>query len=164
MVRKLICSRNTIAAALAAVMPASLSGCELWNAGLDMLKFPVKAKPAPAPRYIPPTDVEVVPGGIGNPTEPPLIPASATVYRISAPVGTFTSNDKVWSELNEDALDSKTSVLLAQNGAARRRGADQPLAGDTKTRRRAGRFFRSIQLPDGWALQRECRHAAGDHG
>jgi hypothetical protein len=38
------------------------------------------------------------------------------VYRITAPVGTFSGNEKVWSELNEDALDSKMSVLMAQNG------------------------------------------------
>lgn len=38
------------------------------------------------------------------------------VYQISMPLGTFSLNDKIWRQLDEDALDSGTSVLLAQNG------------------------------------------------
>jgi hypothetical protein len=38
------------------------------------------------------------------------------VYKITVPVGTCSTNEKIWQELNEDVLDSKTSVLIAQNG------------------------------------------------
>ncbi|MEI8194526.1 MAG: hypothetical protein WCI73_01310 [Phycisphaerae bacterium] len=38
------------------------------------------------------------------------------VYQMSMPLGTFSLNDKIWRQLDEDALDSATSVLLAQNG------------------------------------------------
>ncbi|HVS73729.1 MAG TPA: hypothetical protein VHQ47_21075 [Phycisphaerae bacterium] len=86
-------------------MAATLPGCQVWNAWLDMLKLPTGAgKPKP------PTGLAAA-NGKGALNSPTII-----VYKITAPVGTFSGNDKVWQQLNEDALDSKTSVLMAQNG------------------------------------------------
>lgn len=112
MVRKSI--RSAVFMMAGAFALAALTGCQVWNNTLDLLKVPVPEKPTQTSKFVPPSRVEDVAIDAG-PREAPLIPR-VTVYRISAPVGTFTSNDKVWSELNEDALDSKTSVLLAQNG------------------------------------------------
>ncbi len=39
-----------------------------------------------------------------------------TLIKLSLPVGTFSGNEKVWRQLDEDALDSQTSILLAENG------------------------------------------------
>lgn len=38
------------------------------------------------------------------------------IYQLILPVGTFSLNEKIWRQLDEDTLDSATSVLLAQNG------------------------------------------------
>jgi hypothetical protein len=45
------------------------------------------------------------------------------LYRITVPLGGFSGNDKVWALLNEDAIDSKTAVLMAQNGLRAATGA-----------------------------------------
>jgi hypothetical protein len=45
------------------------------------------------------------------------------IYRITVPVGAFSGNSKIWSQLNEDAIDSKTAVLMAQNGLRAATGA-----------------------------------------
>ena len=44
------------------------------------------------------------------------LPARMVVYKITLPVGTFSTNEKIWTQLNEDAIDSKTNVLLRRNG------------------------------------------------
>ena len=81
------------------------SGCAVWNRWLDMLKLPTGTakQEAPLPGATVAKDLQA-------------LPARMVVYRITLPVGTFSTNDKVWTQLNEDALDSKTTVLLAQNG------------------------------------------------
>lgn len=38
------------------------------------------------------------------------------VYQLIVPLGAFSLNEKIWRQLDEDTLDSTTSVLLAQNG------------------------------------------------
>lgn len=47
------------------------------------------------------------------------------MYKITVPLGAFSLNDKLWRLVNEDTLDSQTSVLLAQNGL---RAGTGPLA------------------------------------
>ena len=54
--------------------------------------------------------------GLNTPSAVAAVVRRVIVHRITAAVGTFSTNEKVWAELNEDALDSKTSVLMAQNG------------------------------------------------
>jgi hypothetical protein len=97
-------------AALLGILGA-LPGCQVWNAWLDMLKWKdlpaAEAKPAAAPLAGP----QMI-----TPSSPAALIPRVTVYRISLPVGTFSTNDKIWAQLNEDALDSKTAVLMAQNG------------------------------------------------
>ena len=84
-------------------------GCQCWNAWLDMLKVPVAND----------TNADL-PGtlaaGDSATSAPAAILPRLIVTRVTAPVGTFSNNEKVWTELSEDALDSKTSVLMAQNG------------------------------------------------
>jgi hypothetical protein len=103
-------------AALLLLAGTTLGGCEVWNAWLDMLKWKGdngQAKEAPLAAQ-PGT---VAPGKGGGASAGPvaLIPR-VTVYRITLPVGSFSTNDKIWAQLNEDAVDSKTTVMLAQNG------------------------------------------------
>ena len=43
-------------------------------------------------------------------------PLRVQMLRISLPVGTFSGNERVWRQLDQDALDSDTSILLAENG------------------------------------------------
>lgn len=38
------------------------------------------------------------------------------VYKIKLPLGAFSGNDKIWRMVDEDSLDSQTSLMLAQNG------------------------------------------------
>ncbi len=38
------------------------------------------------------------------------------LVQLSLPVGTFSGNEKVWRQLDQDALDSDTSIMLAENG------------------------------------------------
>lgn len=47
-----------------------------------------------------------------------VVPAAlrVQVYALTLPLGAFSDNEKIWRQLDEDALDSQTSVLLAQNG------------------------------------------------
>jgi hypothetical protein len=96
---------------------AFLPGCQAWNAFLKFWMVPIAEEKKPDKPIAVVSDL----GGNGgsNLTQPPGPPAMVPrviVYRITAPVGTFSGNEKVWSELNEDALDSKMSVLMAQNG------------------------------------------------
>lgn len=109
-------SRAALAGSMAALC-LSMAGCQLWNGWLDMLKWK---------------------GGSSAKTQDPFaaqdkafqnsaaaLPTRMIVYKITLPVGTFSGNDKVWAQLNEDGLDSKTNVLLAQNGL---RAATGPIA------------------------------------
>ena len=93
--------------ALVAGACAALAGCQVWNAWLDALRW----KPGAAGGE----PLTITPNPAGPAGATPLIPR-ALVYQITMPVGGFTGNDKVWTQLNEDALDSKTTVLLRQNG------------------------------------------------
>jgi hypothetical protein len=110
--------RRVLGVSLLAALGLSLPGCQVWNGWLKMLMVKTdstpKGKPAP----------ELARAGAGNGAAAANAPR-IVVYKISAPVGTFSGNEKVWAELNEDALDSKTSVLMAQNGL---RAGTGPLA------------------------------------
>ncbi len=102
--------------AFLALLGASLPGCQIWNAWLDALKWRMDDKTTkqaatptlPGPSYTTPANG--------------LIPR-VTVYRISLPIGSFSTNEKIWAQLNEDAIDSKTAVLMAQNGLRAATGA-----------------------------------------
>ena len=98
--------RRVVLGAMLAVACAGNFGCQLWNNWLDMLKLPTGKK----------NNAAALPGDANQAKDLQALPARMLVYRISLPVGTFSGNDKVWSQLNEDAMDSKTTVLLAQNG------------------------------------------------
>jgi hypothetical protein len=106
--------RKFVIATLTLATLAVLPGCQVWNAWLDMLKWQM----ADEKKNSPETQVMVVPdkGGAGGTPAIAAVVPRVLVHRITAPVGTFSTNEKVWTELNEDALDSKTSVLMAQNG------------------------------------------------
>ena len=113
-------SRFSFKAAAIGALLACLPGCQVWNAWLDMLKWKdpaAKAHPVPTP--IPMATVAPTPG------MPMALMQRVTVYKITLPVGTFSANDKAWAQLNEDALDSRTTVLMAQNGL---RAATGPMA------------------------------------
>ncbi|HVX87109.1 MAG TPA: hypothetical protein VH253_20155 [Phycisphaerae bacterium] len=97
--------RVGVAAVLLVGLASALPGCQVWNSWLDMLKLPTGSAKSKSPAG---HAGETAKGAVNSPT--------IIVYKISAPVGTFSGNDKVWQQLNEDALDSKTSVLMAQNG------------------------------------------------
>jgi hypothetical protein len=107
--------RGVLTGGLAALTLA-VGGCQVWNGWLDMLKW----KTADAKK------AAVFPvGDAGSSKDAASLPARMIVYKITLPVGTFSTNDKVWAQLNEDGLDSKTNVLLAQNGL---RAATGPIA------------------------------------
>lgn len=38
------------------------------------------------------------------------------VYKIKLPLSVFSGNEKIWRMVDEDSLDSQTSLMLAQNG------------------------------------------------
>jgi len=95
---------------IAALLLTALTGCQCWNAWLDMLKWRM------ADGQLTTTDLANTTLTNNNTSTPTAIVPRVIVHRITAPAGTFTANEKIWTELSEDALDSKTSVLLAQNG------------------------------------------------
>jgi len=110
--RPLISRRHSGALVLLALC-AALPGCDLWNGWLEALKWKGAGKNGNPPLAQP----------ILTQNSPPSGPAGAvamvprvTVHRITVPVGAFSGNEKIWSQLNEDAIDSKTTVLMAQNG------------------------------------------------
>lgn len=131
-----MCVRRVVLATLLGVACMGTSGCELWNRWLDMLKLPTGKKTAATP----------LPGNANNAKDLQALPARMIVYRISLPVGTFSGNDKVWSQLNEDAMDSKTAVLLAQNGL---RAGVGPIA-------RWGDISKLIDVPGAETQQMSC--------
>ena len=103
--------RRVMAFAALLGLAAALPGCQIWNGWLDMLKWrggDTAKKPKPVHEDFSGSELAAS-------TSSALIPR-VIVYRISVPVGEFSGNDKIWSQLNEDAIDSKTSVLMAQNG------------------------------------------------
>jgi hypothetical protein len=103
--------RGFVGAALVGAC-AMMSGCQAWNAWLDFLKWKPKEGGAPlAQEPAAPKANPLTAGTVAN----SLVPRVA-VYRITVPVGAFSGNTKIWSQLNEDAIDSKTAVLMAQNG------------------------------------------------
>jgi len=108
-------SRRAKFAALLALLPL-LAGCQLWNGWLEALKWRDldTNKPVQGPAVALDPNIKPLPG-TNSSTAVALIPR-VTVFRITVPVGAFSTNDKIWSQLNEDAIDSKTAVLMAQNG------------------------------------------------
>lgn len=105
-------SRRLAASALLLALAAALPGCELWNGWLEALKWKNsgEAPLTPVVRTQNPQPLGQIGTGAAS-----LVPR-VTVHRITVPVGSFSGNDKIWSQLNEDAIDSKTTVLMAQNG------------------------------------------------
>lgn len=89
-----------------------LPACQIWNAWLDMLKW----KGIEAPPTAKAQPLVIGGSGAGTSSGPAALIPRVTVYRITMPVGSFSTNDRVWAQLNEDAIDSKTTVMLAQNG------------------------------------------------
>jgi hypothetical protein len=91
-----------------------LGGCQIWNAWLDMLKW--KGDGGNAQLAAQPPVVGGNPAAPGSSAGPAALIPRVTVFRITLPVGAFSSNDRIWAQLNEDAVDSRTTVMLAQNG------------------------------------------------
>jgi hypothetical protein len=92
----------------------ALPACQAWNAFLDSLKSgsgtpPLTLVTSPRP-------------GVAPAAVTPLLPR-VLLYRMVLPVGAFSGNSRAWTLLNEDAIDSKTSILLAQNGLRAATGA-----------------------------------------
>jgi hypothetical protein len=103
-------------AALLVLAGSALGGCQVWNAWLDMLKWKGEGGAKAAPLARPQPGVIASGAGAGTSAGPAALIPRVTVYRITLPVGLFSANDKIWAQLNEDAVDSKTTVMLAQNG------------------------------------------------
>jgi hypothetical protein len=101
--------RLGIHALLLAVLCAPLPGCQLWNGFLDTLRWPGGDPNNPLLVMTPPNPL------VAPAAATPMIPR-VMLYRIVLPVGAFSGNAPIWSMLNEDAIDSTTSVLLAHNG------------------------------------------------
>jgi hypothetical protein len=101
---------------------SALGGCRAWNAWLDMWRWKEPQSNAPAN---PPPAATVTPqpavAGAGAPGTA-LLPR-VTVFMITLPLGTFSGDNQVWAQLNEDAIDSRTAVLMAQNGLRAATGA-----------------------------------------
>ncbi|MCL2646413.1 MAG: hypothetical protein FWD61_05320 [Phycisphaerales bacterium] len=92
----------------------ALPGCQCWNAWLDMCKWRMADDKPNHPNGD--SAIKLTDATTSATAGPTAIVPRVIVHRITAPVGTFSTNEKVWTELSEDALDSKTSVLMAQNG------------------------------------------------
>src|SRR5882672_3272735 len=93
-------------ALLISLVSITLSGC--WS--------PAHPKTAAQPKLV--AQPNEPPHGSGVPDRI-ILPSNILrvhVYQLTLPLGTLSLNDKVWRELNEDALDSKSAVLLARNG------------------------------------------------
>ena len=108
--------RRVLAGGLLVGLCSALPGCELWNNWLEFLKWKPALQnqnPPPRPAASPPIMASGAGASVG--TGVAMVPR-VTVFRITVPVGAFSGNERIWSQLNEDAMDSKTSVLMAQNG------------------------------------------------
>jgi len=101
-------ARSLALLAFASFLLAALPGCQCWNAWLDLWKWPM---PEDGQNAAVANDNR----GTANTAITAVVPR-VIVHRITAPIGTFSTNEKVWNELDENAIDSKTSVLMAQNG------------------------------------------------
>lgn len=91
--------------------PVCLPGCGLWEAWFKFWGLH--------------EDPKVVRQQQSWATDPPAAPhrivplpqgPKVHLYRIHLPVGTLSTNEKIWRQLDEDAVDSQTAVMLAQNG------------------------------------------------
>ena len=92
-------------------MVAGLPGCAMWDAFARFWGFGERPKIVRSPGAW----VEgAVPGNRVIVDNTPK--AKVHLYKFSMPVGTVSGNEKVWRQLDEDALDSQTAVMLAQNG------------------------------------------------
>lgn len=95
---------------------AMLSGCAMpdmsaWGwPGFAPAK-PAVATTAPAADDVP--ESTRVPYRIVAPPQPQ---PRVRLFKITLPYGAFSENEKVWRQLDEDALDSATTVMLARNG------------------------------------------------
>jgi hypothetical protein len=98
-----------------ATLCAALPGCQIWNAWLDALKWKPAIKPASA-GPLATQSLTASAASSGTPAANSALFPRITLYRITVPVGTFSANDKIWAQLNEDAINSSTAVLMAQNG------------------------------------------------
>jgi len=108
--------RKLVLLVTAVFLLTALSGCQCWNAWLDMLKWRMADGQLSQSGNADLANNAIAGNGTSaGPVSQAIVPR-VIVHRITAPAGTFTANEKVWNELSEDALDSKTSVLLSQNG------------------------------------------------
>ena len=101
--------RGVLLGVLAAAC-AGLGGCAMWDAWMNFWGFgqgPVVVSQKTTLGNASPENHMVV-----DNTPRPRV----HLFRLYLPVGTVSGNDKVWRQLDEDALDSQTSVMLAQNG------------------------------------------------
>jgi len=124
-------SRRLAALALLSAAAGALGGCQTWNAWLDFLKWKEPAKTAPLSPAPMAQSTPQAPAGSTAGANSALLPR-VTVFMITLPLGTFSKNDQIWSQLNEDAIDSKTAVLMAQNGLRAATGAVGRWAGISK--------------------------------
>jgi hypothetical protein len=87
---------------------ASLAGCNTWR---SFWGTSTSSSSGPPPVVLPAMPNEVPPHAVAA---QPV--AKVRLLKLTMPLGTFSLNEKVWRQLDEDSLDSQTSVLLAQNG------------------------------------------------
>jgi len=95
---------------------AMLGGCQAWNDWLDMFKW---KEPGLTQVTTQPIRTPITPPKIDDETARRLAAQQnpqVMVYRINLPVGTFSRDEKVWRQLDENAVDSATFVMMAQNG------------------------------------------------
>lgn len=91
----------------------SLPGCQAWDAWMNFWGMgPQSQQPkviaTKSPLQMPQGENRII---VDNTPLPRV-----RLLRVSLPAGTVSSNEKIWRQLDEDALDSRTSVMLAQNG------------------------------------------------
>jgi hypothetical protein len=102
--------KRVAAAALLIAAVFALPGCQVWDAWLKSLGFGEQPKVVGGGAAV--LDKPLANNIIVDTTPLPRV----RLLRVSLPAGTVSNNEKVWRQLDEDALDSNTSVMLAQNG------------------------------------------------
>ena len=81
--------------ALCVIAFALLPGCQIYNGMLDMMKWRMAEKKPKQPVLVMQSSTDAG----GQPPGPVAMVPRVVVYRISAPVGTFSTNESVWKEL-----------------------------------------------------------------
>jgi hypothetical protein len=95
---------------------ATLTGCDLKGPWYDpFLIFTPKQEYTGNNRIVSVSPLQTGPVSVTRHLASSKNPR-VTLIKLSLPVGTFSGNEKVWRQLDQDALDSQTSILLAENG------------------------------------------------